>query len=486
MQKKGHTLEFLRSIAHLRPRSNLFGAVFRVRSRLAFAIHRFFQERGFRLRPHADHHGERLRGRGRDVPRHHAGWAIRSRGKRRGLLRQAAYLTVSGQLEARPSPARCRTSTPSAPPSAPKTRTPRATPRVLDDRAGDGLLRPGRRHGPGRGADPRLVATRSNIAPRTWRFSPSSWTRAAASGSSSSASGPSCAGSATRRRWRSCSPPGKFEYPVEYGLNLQSEHERYLTEEHFKKPGHGLQLPAEIKPFYMRLNDDEATVTAMDRAGARHRRDRRRQPARGAARPPARELESHGLTRDDYGGMSTCAATARCRTPASAWASSACSCSSPACQHPRRDPLRPHPRQLRVLSPALNHSPDQPKLPRMSRNHRITILAGDGIGPEVMAEAIRILEAAEAKFGFSVSRTEHLVGGAAIDATGHPLPPETVPHRNKPMPFCSAPSAARSGKTCRPTSNRNAERCCRCANTSGSSPTSAPASACPPSPMPRR
>ena len=47
LQKKGHTLEFLREIAHLRPRSNLFGAVFRVRSRLAYAIHQFFQEKGF-------------------------------------------------------------------------------------------------------------------------------------------------------------------------------------------------------------------------------------------------------------------------------------------------------------------------------------------------------------------------------------------------------------------------------------------------------
>ena len=47
LQKKGHTLEFLREIAHLRPRSNLFGAVFRVRSRLAYAVHQFFQERGF-------------------------------------------------------------------------------------------------------------------------------------------------------------------------------------------------------------------------------------------------------------------------------------------------------------------------------------------------------------------------------------------------------------------------------------------------------
>ena len=62
----------------------------------------------------------------------------------------------------------------------------------------------------------------------------------------------------------------------------------------------------------------------------------------------------------------------------------------------------------------------------MSRSHRITILAGDGIGPEVMIESLRVLDAVQAKFGFEVSRSEHLVGGAAIDATGHPLPPETV------------------------------------------------------------
>ncbi|MBK1882159.1 3-isopropylmalate dehydrogenase [Luteolibacter pohnpeiensis] len=62
----------------------------------------------------------------------------------------------------------------------------------------------------------------------------------------------------------------------------------------------------------------------------------------------------------------------------------------------------------------------------MPRNHTITILAGDGIGPEVMDQAVRVLEAAEAKFGFTVTRTAHPVGGAAIDATGHPLPPETV------------------------------------------------------------
>jgi asparaginyl-tRNA synthetase len=56
----------------------------------------------------------------------------------------------------------------------------------------------------------------------------------------------------------------KFEYPVEYGTNLQSEHERYLTEQHFKCPTTVYNYPKEIKPFYMRLNDDDRTVTAMD------------------------------------------------------------------------------------------------------------------------------------------------------------------------------------------------------------------------------
>ena len=56
----------------------------------------------------------------------------------------------------------------------------------------------------------------------------------------------------------------QFEYPVDYGQNLQSEHERYLTEQHFKSPVTVYNYPKEIKPFYMRLNDDGKTVTAMD------------------------------------------------------------------------------------------------------------------------------------------------------------------------------------------------------------------------------
>src|SRR2546428_11121433 len=56
----------------------------------------------------------------------------------------------------------------------------------------------------------------------------------------------------------------KFEFPINYGLNLQSEHERWLTEKHFKCPVTVFNYPKEIKPFYMRLNDDGKAVAAMD------------------------------------------------------------------------------------------------------------------------------------------------------------------------------------------------------------------------------
>jgi len=59
-------------------------------------------------------------------------------------------------------------------------------------------------------------------------------------------------------------------------------------------------------------------------------------------------------------------------------------------------------------------------------NYKIAVLAGDGIGPEIVRETVRVLEAAGSKFGFSFTFTEALVGGAAYDATGHPLPPETL------------------------------------------------------------
>src|SRR5947199_539152 len=106
LQKKGHTPEFLREIAHLRPRSNLFGAVFRVRSRLAFAVHQFFQDRGF-VYVHTpiitgsdcEGAGELFRVTSLDLkqpPRRDDG----SVDYARDFFARSTYLTVSGQLEA--------------------------------------------------------------------------------------------------------------------------------------------------------------------------------------------------------------------------------------------------------------------------------------------------------------------------------------------------------------------------------------------------
>jgi asparaginyl-tRNA synthetase len=104
IQPKQHTFEYLREVAHLRPRTNTFGAVARVRHTLAMAIHRFFHERGFYWIHTPIITAQRRRGRGRDVPRLHAGpgQPAAHAGRRgrllAGLLRRQAFLTVSGQL----------------------------------------------------------------------------------------------------------------------------------------------------------------------------------------------------------------------------------------------------------------------------------------------------------------------------------------------------------------------------------------------------
>src|SRR6266853_4835385 len=106
LQKKGHTPEFLREIAHLRPRSNLFGCVFRVRSRLALAIHQFFQERGFVYVHTPIITGSDCEGAGelfrvttidcRNAPRTKEGEIDYAK----DFFARSTYLTVSGQLEA--------------------------------------------------------------------------------------------------------------------------------------------------------------------------------------------------------------------------------------------------------------------------------------------------------------------------------------------------------------------------------------------------
>ena len=115
----------------------------------------------------------------------------------------------------------------------------------------------------------------------------------------------------------------KFEFPVKWGIDLQSEHERYLTEKHAKKPVIVMNYPKDIKAFYMRVNDDGKTVAAMDVLapgigeiiGGSQREER-------LDVLDARMAEM-ASTRRTTAGTAISAATARCRTPASGSASSA-------------------------------------------------------------------------------------------------------------------------------------------------------------------
>ena len=271
LQKKGHTPEFLREIAHLRPRSNLFGCVFRVRSRLAFAIHQFFQERGFVYVHTPIITGSDCEGAGelfrvttidaKSPPRLPNGEIDDAK----DFFARRTYLTVSGQLEAEAfacALSKVYTFGPTF--RAENSNTSRHANEfwmiepemAFCDLQGDMdlaeelvkyLVRDIRENCPDelelfeKFVDKELLARLEFVIERP--FQRISYTEAV---------------ELLRQSGE------KFEFPVEYGLNLQSEHERWLTEKHFKCPITVFNYPKEIKPFYMRLNDDGKTVTAMD------------------------------------------------------------------------------------------------------------------------------------------------------------------------------------------------------------------------------
>lgn len=264
LQKKGHTPEFLRTIAHLRPRSNLFGAMFRLRSRLAFAVHQFFQDRDF-IYVHtpiitaSDCEG--------------AGEMFRVTVLKGNLNAQPqadffgkpAYLTVSGQLEGETFACALSNIYTFGPTfRAENSNTARHAaefwmiePEMAfcdlqgDMALGEEFIKAMARYALehcaedlglfSRFVDKGLHERLEFVVERP--FVRVSYTEAV---------------KILQESGRS------FEFPVEHGHNLQSEHERFLTEEHFKSPATVFNYPREIKPFYMRLNDDGRTVTAMD------------------------------------------------------------------------------------------------------------------------------------------------------------------------------------------------------------------------------
>lgn len=264
LQKKGHSMEFLRSIAHLRPRSNLFGAVFRVRSRMAYAIHQFFHDRGFFwvhtpiiTASDCEGAGEMFR-------------VVTMDGDEIKLdddefFGKPSYLTVSGQLEGETFATALSNIYTFGPTfRAENSHTSRhasefwmiepeiafcdlegdmdLAEEMLKYLANDALENCAEDlNFFNRFVDKGLIERLEFVRDR--EFQRISYNDAVELLKESGE---------------------KFEYSVEYGLNLQSEHERYLTETHFKCPTTVFNYPTEIKPFYMRKNDDGKTVAAMD------------------------------------------------------------------------------------------------------------------------------------------------------------------------------------------------------------------------------
>ena len=271
LQKKGHTLEFLREIAHLRPRSNLFGAVFRVRSRLAFAVHQFFQSRSFNY-VHApiitasdcEGAGELFRVTTLD-PSHPPMTEEGDVDFKKDFFAKKAYLTVSGQLEGEIFACALSNIYTFGPTfRAENSNTSRHAAEfwmiepemAFCDLSGNmalaeefvkHLIRDAKEHCAAdleffsKFVDKDLLTRLDFVLERP--FQRCSYTEAI---DIINASG---------KTW---------EHPVKWGDNLQSEHERFLAEEHFKCPVTVYNYPRTLKPFYMRVNDDGKTVAAMD------------------------------------------------------------------------------------------------------------------------------------------------------------------------------------------------------------------------------
>jgi len=271
LQKKGHSFEFLREIAHLRSRSNTFGAVFRVRSALSFAIHRFFQERGFVYVHTPIITASDCEGAGslfgvttldlQNVPRTKDGKVDYSQ----DFFGRPTYLTVSGQLEGETFAlafSNIYTFGPTF--RAENSNTPRhlaefwmVEPEMAfcdlqdDMRLAEEFLKfvigYALEHCRedleffNQRIEKTVIETLEHVVGSA--FEHVTYTEAIRLLESAN------------RTW---------EFPVHFGADLQSEHERYLTEEKIGRPVIVTDYPKEIKAFYMRDNDDGRTVRAMD------------------------------------------------------------------------------------------------------------------------------------------------------------------------------------------------------------------------------
>ncbi|QDF67190.1 asparagine--tRNA ligase [Shewanella sp. SNU WT4] len=271
MAAKRHSIEYLRELAHLRPRTNLIGAVARVRNCLSQAIHRFYHEQGFIwvstpliTASDCEGAGEMFRVSTLDMenlPRTDAGKVDYDQ----DFFGKEAFLTVSGQLNAETyacALSKVYTFGPTF--RAENSNTSRhlaefwmVEPEVafatLDDVAGlaEAMLK--------YAFNAVLAERRDDLEFFAQRVDKTVIERLESFVSSDFAQ---VDYTDAVTILENCGK--KFDYPVTWGIDLQSEHERYLAEEHFKAPVVVKNYPKDIKAFYMRLNDDGKTVAAMD------------------------------------------------------------------------------------------------------------------------------------------------------------------------------------------------------------------------------
>ena len=271
LQKKRHSVEYLRTIAHLRPRTNLFSAVFRVRSVAAHAIHTFFQDRGF-VYVHTpiitasdcEGAGEMFQVTTMDlqnIPKDEDGAVDFSE----DFFGKAANLTVSGQLNAENFAmafGNVYTFGPTFRAENSNTQRHAAEFWMIEpemafcDLAGDmDIAEAMIKH---------IISTVMEKCPDEMAFFNSFIDKELIERLTHVMTSDFGRVTYTEAVEILKNSGHKFDYPVSWGMDLQTEHERYLTEVVFKKPIFVTDYPKEIKAFYMRLNDDGKTVAAAD------------------------------------------------------------------------------------------------------------------------------------------------------------------------------------------------------------------------------
>ena len=271
LQKKGHTLEFLREIAHLRPRTNTFGAILRIRHNMAFAIHKYFNDRGYFYlhtplitASDAEGAGAMFQVTTLDVenpPRNEEGKIDYTQ----DFFGKSANLTVSGQLEGELGAMALGSIYTFGPTfRAENSNTPRhlaefwmIEPEIafFDIQDNMDLAEDFLKY---------LIQYALDNCQDDLEFLSSMYDKELIERLKFVVENDFVRLPYTEGVEILKASGEKFEFPVDWGTDLQSEHERYLVEKHFKKPVILTDYPKDIKAFYMKQNEDGKTVRAMD------------------------------------------------------------------------------------------------------------------------------------------------------------------------------------------------------------------------------